>query len=124
MQKKKQIVYIEDDPDLVSLVSLLLTRKGYEVIGVTDSQLGIDAVRKNHTDLILLDLMMPEMGGWDILKQLVSDEQTQTIPVIIISARSQPVDKVLGLHVAGVKAYICKPFTPEDLLKKIEMVLP
>jgi two-component system response regulator VicR len=80
-------------------------------------------VRKNLPDVILLDLMMPDMDGWEVYQQLKADESTRDIPVIVITAKAQNIDKVLALHIAKVDDYIPKPFTPRDLLDSIEKIL-
>ena len=74
-------------------------------------------------DLVLLDLMMPDMDGWDVYHQIKSEEQTRDIPVIVITAKAQDIDKILGLRVAKVEDYISKPFSPQELVERIEQVL-
>jgi two-component system response regulator VicR len=116
-------VYIEDEQEMIDLVKLILSRKRFEVIGANGGREGLDAVRKNSPDVILLDLMMPDMDGWEVYQQLKADESTRNIPVIVITAKAQNIDKVLALHIAKVDDYIPKPFTPKDLLDSIEKVL-
>jgi two-component system response regulator VicR len=116
-------VYIEDEQEMIDLVKLILSRKRFEVIGANGGREGLDAVRKNSPDVILLDLMMPDMDGWEVYQQLKADESTRNIPVIVITAKAQNIDKVLALHIAKVDDYIPKPFTPKDLLDSIERVL-
>jgi two-component system response regulator VicR len=116
-------VYIEDEQEMIDLVKLILSRKRFEVIGANGGREGLDAVRKNSPEVILLDLMMPDMDGWEVYQQLKADESTRDIPVIVITAKAQNIDKVLALHIAKVDDYIPKPFTPKDLLDSIEKVL-
>jgi two-component system, OmpR family, response regulator VicR len=116
-------VYIEDEQEMIDLVKLILSRKRFEVIGANGGREGLDAVRKNSPDVILLDLMMPDMDGWEVYQQLKADESTRNIPVIVITAKAQNIDKVLALHIAKVDDYIPKPFTPKDLLDSIDKVL-
>jgi DNA-binding response OmpR family regulator len=116
-------VYIEDEQEMIDLVRLILSRKRFEVIGANGGREGLDAVRKNPPDVILLDLMMPDMDGWEVYQQLKADENTREIPVIVITAKAQNIDKVLALHIAKVDDYIPKPFTPKDLLDSLEKVL-
>ena len=118
-----RVVYIEDEQEMIDLVKLILSRKRFEVIGANGGREGLDAVRKNSPDVILLDLMMPDMDGWEVYQQLKADESTRDIPVIVITAKAQNIDKVLALHIAKVDDYIPKPFTPKDLLDSIEKVL-
>ena len=120
---ERKIVHIEDEPDMIDLVKLILSRKGYQVIGAEGGQEGLDAVREHKPDLVLLDLMMPDIEGWDVYQQLRAHEETQDIPVIVVTAKAQNIDKVLGLHIAKVDEYIPKPFSPQELLDAIEKVL-
>ena len=80
-------------------------------------------IRKEHPDLVLLDLMMPDMDGWEVYQQMKAEETTKNIPVIVVTARAQSIDKVLGLHIAKVDDYIAKPFSPQELLNSVDNVL-
>lgn len=122
-QTTRSIVYIEDDPEMIDLVSLILSRRGFNVKGALGGRQGLDIVRETMPDLVLLDLMMPDMDGWDVYQQLRSSEATAKIPVIIITAKSQPIDRVLGLSVAHADDYITKPFRPQGLLESIYKIL-
>ena len=118
----RRVVYIEDEPEMIDLVRLILKRKQYEVIGASGGREGLDAVRKTVPDVILLDLMMPDMDGWEVYQQLKADEATRSIPVIVITAKAQRIDKVLGLHIAKVDDYISKPFSPMELIESLQKV--
>jgi two-component system response regulator VicR len=120
---KKCIVYIEDDPEMLDLVELILNRHGFDVHGAHGGREGIDLVHQEHPDLILLDLMMPDLDGWDVYQHLKAEPDTKEVPVIVITAKTQSIDKVLGLHIAKVDDYISKPFRPQELLDSIEKVL-
>jgi DNA-binding response OmpR family regulator len=120
---KKCIVYIEDDPEMLDLVELILNSHGFDVHGAHGGREGIDLVHQEHPDLILLDLMMPDLDGWDVYQQLKAEPETKEVPVIVITAKTQSIDKVLGLHIAKVDDYISKPFRPQELLDSIEKVL-
>jgi DNA-binding response OmpR family regulator len=119
----KHIVYIEDEPEMIDLVRLILNRKGYEVKGALGGQEGLDLIRSTHPDLVLLDLMMPDMDGWEVYQQMKANEAMRDIPVIVITAKAQNIDKVLGVHIAKVEDYISKPFSPQQLIDSVEMVL-
>jgi DNA-binding response OmpR family regulator len=119
----KKIVYIEDDLEMTYLIKMILERKGYEIISTNDGMEGFEIIEKEKPDLVLLDLMMPNIDGWDIYHQLKSNEHTNQIPVIVISAKAQPIDKVLGMQIAKVNNYISKPFRPQELLESIESIL-
>jgi two-component system response regulator VicR len=119
----RSIVYIEDDPEMIDLVTLIVNKRGFQIKGAHGGRNGLDTVRKEKPALVLLDLMMPDMDGWDVYQQLKSGEDTRDIPVIIITAKAQSIDRVLGLHIAKVDDYISKPFRPQELLDSIEHVL-
>jgi DNA-binding response OmpR family regulator len=119
----RRVVYIEDEQEMIDLVRLILARKHYEVLGANGGGEGLDLVRRVKPDLILLDLMMPDMDGWEVYQQLKADETTRAIPVIIITAKAQTIDKVLGLQIAKVDDYISKPFSPKELMDSLDRVL-
>jgi DNA-binding response OmpR family regulator len=120
---QKHILCIEDEPEMIDLIRLILGRRGFEVSGATGGKAGLDAVRAEHPDLVLLDLMMPDMDGWEVYQQMKADESTRHIPVIVVTAKAQSIDKVLGLHIAKVDDYIAKPFSPQELLSSVEKTL-
>ena len=119
----KRVVCIEDDPEMIDLVRLILGRKGFEVIGANGGVEGLEAVRREKPDLVLLDLMMPDMDGWEVYQQIKADEALRHIPVVVVTAKAQSIDKVLGLHIAKVDDYITKPFGPQELLESIAKIL-
>jgi DNA-binding response OmpR family regulator len=123
MDEKRRVVYIEDEQEMIDLVRLILNRRGFEIIGANGGRDGLDIVRHVLPDLVLLDLMMPDMDGWDVYQQMKADEATQNIPVIVVTAKAQSIDKVLGLHIAKVDDYISKPFSPQELVDSVEKVL-
>lgn len=119
---RNRILCIEDDVDMLELFRVLLTRQGYVVQGVTKGQEGLDIIRKEKPDLVILDIMMPVMDGWQVYQQMKEDETTRNIPTIVVTAKSQLIDKVLGLEIAKVDAYIGKPFSPQELLDSISKI--
>jgi DNA-binding response OmpR family regulator len=80
-------------------------------------------VREEPPDLVLLDLMMPDLDGWEVYQQMKADERTRSIPVIVVTAKAQNIDRVLAMHIAKVDDYITKPFSPQELLLSVERVL-
>jgi len=120
---QRTVVCIEDEPAMIDLVKLILKNRGFEVQGALGGKEGLELIRDAQPDLVLLDLMMPDMNGWDVYQQMKADEAMQDIPVIVVTAKAQNIDKVLGLHIAKVQDYITKPFSPADLLKSIKRVL-
>lgn len=119
----KNILCIEDEPEMIELVRLILGRHGFNVQGANGGKEGLEKVKKNPPSLILLDLMMPDVDGWEVYQQIKADEKTSHIPVIVITAKAQNIDKVLGLHIAKVDDYISKPFSPQALLESVEKIL-
>ena len=84
---------------------------------------GLEALKREKPDLILLDLMMPDIDGWEVYRQMKADPNLAKIPVIVVTAKAQSIDKVLGLHIAKVEDYVTKPFGPQELLSSINKVL-
>jgi len=108
---------------MIELVELILGKRGFEVVGATDGHEGLEKINDIKPDLVLLDLMMPDMDGWDVYQRMKADEDLRDIPVIVVTAKAQSIDKLLGLHIAKVEDYITKPFGPSDLLESVERVL-
>jgi DNA-binding response OmpR family regulator len=119
----RKIVCVEDEAEMIDLISLILSRKGFEVIGADGGAKGLAAIRAEKPALVLLDLMMPEVDGWQVYQQLKADPATAEIPVIVVTAKAQNIDKVLGLHIAKVDDYISKPFSLQELVDRVEAVL-
>jgi two-component system response regulator VicR len=119
----KSILCIEDEPEMIDLMRLILGRRGFAVKGAAGGIEGLRIIRAERPDLVLLDLMMPDMDGWEVYQQMKADENTKNIPVIVVTAKAQSIDKVLGLHIAKVDDYLAKPFSPQDLLSSVERVL-
>ncbi len=119
----KHIVCIEDETEMIELIRLILGRRGFDVHGAAGGKEGLQMVRELLPDLVLLDLMMPEMDGWEVYQQMKADASTRDIPVIVVTARAQNIDKVLGLHIAKVDDYIAKPFGPQELIDSVEKIL-
>ena len=119
----RKVVCVEDEPEMIDLMRLILSRKGFEVIGANGGVQGLQVIRTEKPDLVLLDLMMPEMDGWQVYQQLKADPSTADIPVIVVTAKAQNIDKVLGLHIAKVDDYIPKPFSLQELVDRVEKVL-
>ncbi len=122
-EASKRVVCIEDEPEMIDLVRLILGRKGFDVIGANGGVEGLETVRRERPDLVLLDLMMPDIDGWEVYQQMKADPALRDIPVIVVTAKAQSIDKVLGLHIAKVDDYITKPFGPQELLESVEKIL-
>jgi len=122
-EENLRVVCIEDEPEMIDLVRLILGRRGFDVVGANGGVEGLEAVRRERPNLILLDLMMPDMDGWEVYQRIKADEGLRQIPVIVVTAKAQSIDKVLGLHIAKVDDYITKPFGPQELLESVEKIL-
>jgi two-component system alkaline phosphatase synthesis response regulator PhoP len=116
------IAIIEDESNIVELVKYNLDRDGYHTISANNGKKGLDLVRQELPDLVILDLMMPELDGISVCKQLRADPQTKNIPVIILTAKSEEADRVLGLEI-GADDYVTKPFSPRELVARVRAVL-
>lgn len=123
MSNKKRILCIEDEAEMIDLTRLVLEREGFEVLGAVGGSEGLDIIRREKPDLVLLDLMMPDIDGWEVYRQMKAEQESANIPVIVVTAKAQSIDKVLGLQVAKVDDYITKPFGPQELLNSINRIL-
>ena len=123
MDEKKLVVCIEDEPEMIDLVKLILRRADFDFVGAVGGREGLNAVRRLKPDLVLLDLMMPDVDGWEVYRQMKADDELREIPVIVITAKAQSIDRVLGLHIAKVDDYITKPFGPHELLESVNEIL-
>lgn len=120
---KKRVLCIEDEFEMIELIRMVLEREGIEVTGAMGGEQGLKAMKEVKPDLILLDLMMPGMDGWEVYKQMRADKELTDIPVIIVTAKAQSIDRVLGLQVAKVADYITKPFGPKELVASVQRIL-
>lgn len=120
---KIKILCIEDEPQMIDLFRLILETHGYEVVSAEGGQQGLTVMRLEKPDLILLDLMMPDMDGGDVYQHMKQEAALRDIPVIIVTAKAAPIDKVLWINVAKVDDYVTKPFGPNELVGSIERVL-
>jgi CheY-like chemotaxis protein len=118
----KKILVVDDEEDVVDVLRLVLGKKGYEVATATSGMEGLARAQSALPDLILLDIMMHQMDGWEVLKLLKLDERTGAIPVVILSARVEARDKIRGLQ-EGAVDYVTKPFSVREILEKIEAAL-
>lgn len=118
----KRILVVDDEVHLVDMVKIRLEAAGYSVICAHDGQEGLDKVKKEKPDLIVLDLMLPKMDGYKVCGLLKKDSRYAKIPIIMFSARAQDEDVALGREL-GADAYITKPFEPKVLMDKIKQLI-
>jgi CheY-like chemotaxis protein len=120
MTKIQRVMIIEDDPDMIALLSVVLRRGGYEPVPALGGLEGVRLLREGGADLILLDLMMDDLNGWKVLEIVKEDEHLRQIPVLIISARHHMEDpEQTAAHAGLFEGYLVKPFVVRDLLGMI-----
>ena len=117
----RKILVVDDERHIVRLVEVNLTRAGYDVVVAYDGIEALEVVGKETPDMIVLDVMMPRMDGFEVLKKLQADESTQNIPVIMLTAKAQDADIFKGWS-SGVSSYLTKPFNPRELLTFVERI--
>ena len=118
----KTVLVIEDEKDLADLISFNLENEGYRVVTAMDGTAGLESARNSLPDLILLDLMLPGITGIEICKILRRSEKTSKIPVIMLTAKSEEIDRVVGFEV-GADDYVVKPFSNRELMLRVKAVL-
>ncbi len=118
-----KIMIVDDEPDVVDLVKLVLKSEGYEVVTANSGKEALEKMVKEMPDLVLLDIMMPQMDGWEVYNHIKSNTTTKDIPVAMLTAKSQSIDKMIGLHVVQVDDYITKPFGRAELLERVKKIL-
>jgi DNA-binding response OmpR family regulator len=118
-----RVLCIDDEPGVVELMSLILRSKNIQVDGANSGAEGLAAMRQNPPDAVLLDIMMPEMDGWEVYKRMRADEKLKNIPVIIVTARNSSFEEVIARERAGVNDYITKPFVPDEVRDSLNRVL-
>lgn len=119
---KEKILIIEDEKDIVKMLDYNLKKEGFRVFSANNGEDGLDMARKGHPDLILLDLMLPEMDGLEVCRAVKNDTNSAHIPIVILTAKAQETDKIVGLEL-GADDYVTKPFSPRELIARIKAVL-
>ena len=117
-----KIILAEDEPQIARLTKFKLEREGYEVIWEKDGGAALESIKANNPDLVLLDVMMPVMDGYQVLKKMKENENTKNIPIIMLTAKGQEQDVVKGIEM-GSADYVVKPFRPAELVARIKKIL-
>ena len=117
-----RILIIEDDPDVAELIRYHLTKEGYETWISSKGIHGLEQAKTSRPDMILLDIMVPELNGWEVCRRLKQDTELRGIPVIIVTGRAEEGDKVLGFEM-GADDYVTKPFSPRELVARVRAVM-
>jgi DNA-binding response OmpR family regulator len=120
--RRKLVAVIEDEPDLCEMLTYALRREGFGVVAARDGVRGLDVVFETAPDLVLLDLMLPGLDGLEVCRRLKADPVTRGIPVIMVTAKAEESDVILGLGV-GSDDYITKPYSPRELIARAKAVL-
>jgi DNA-binding response OmpR family regulator len=118
----KKILVVDNEEDVIEVLRLVLGKHGYQVLAATSGMDGLTHAQSELPDLIMLDIMMQQMDGWEVLKLLKLDDRTAAIPVVMLSARVEPKDKVRGLQ-EGAVDYVTKPFAVREILEKVAAAL-
>ncbi len=119
---KEKILIVEDEKDIVKMLDYNLKKEGFKVLAVSDGEGGLALANRELPDLVILDLMLPGMDGLEVCKALKKESKTASIPIIMLTAKSQESDKVIGLEL-GADDYVVKPFSPRELIARIKAVL-
>ena len=123
MNTQARILSIEDDPEMSSLIQLIFERKGHRVIGARRGELGLELIKSLKPDVLLLDLMLPDIDGWDLYRQMKTDKELAKVPIIIVSARSEEQDAASGFRVIDNDRFIQKPFEVKELIDTVTHML-
>lgn len=114
----RRILAVDDEPHILKLVSFSLKARGFEVIEATDGLSAIEVAEREQPDLVLMDVMMPALDGYEACRRIKANPKTAHIPVVMLTAKTQVAEQKTGLD-AGALDYICKPFTPRDLVAQV-----
>jgi DNA-binding response OmpR family regulator len=120
--KRSKIVVIEDEPDIRDVLEYNLTREGFSVLVASDGEQGLQLVRREAPDLVLLDLLLPGLDGVEVCRRIKMDPASRDTPIIMVTAKGEESDVVLGLGV-GADDYVTKPFSPKELVARVRAVL-
>ena len=119
---RRKILVIDDEPDIVELVSYNLKKEGFDVASAADGEEALSMIRRGNFDFLILDLMLPGIQGMELCRILRNDPKTAHIPIIMLTAKGEEVDRILGLE-TGADDYMTKPFSPRELIARVKAVL-
>jgi len=118
----ERILVVDDEPDLLELVRLNLRQAGYEVVTAETGREALECLRRSQPELLVLDLMLPDLSGTEVCREVRSDPETSSLPIIMLTAKADEVDRVVGLEL-GADDYVTKPFSPRELVLRVRAVL-
>jgi two-component system phosphate regulon response regulator PhoB len=116
------VLVVDDEPDIARILGFHLKKEGYQVVTAADGRAAVEEAQRHRPDLVILDLMLPELSGMEVLKVLRGDEVTRKIPVILLTAKKDELDRVLGFEL-GADDYVTKPFSPREVVLRVRAVL-
>lgn len=122
MEKKKKILIIEDEPDMIAMLRTRLEAHNFDVLVANDGQEGFDMYMNHSPDLIILDIMLPKLNGYEVCRKIRRDRDDSSTPIMMLSAKNQDIDRIVG-RVIGAETYLTKPFCAEELMNNIEKLL-
>jgi len=122
MQRAKTILLVDDDHSMVRFVTLILENEGYRVLSARDGEEALQKVRETRPDLVLLDIIMPRKNGYQVCRAIKEDSVLGSLPVVFLSAKSQPSDRFWAKRVGG-DGFVAKPFDPADLVREVKVLL-
>jgi DNA-binding response OmpR family regulator len=120
MKNSLKVLIIEDDPNILELITLYIEKEGFHAIGAEDGDMGLTQYYDESPDFIILDIMLPEMDGWEVCKEIRRDNRN--IPIIMLTGKGESYDKIRGLEI-GADDYVVKPFDPNELMARVKAVL-
>ncbi|HLH30203.1 MAG TPA: response regulator transcription factor, partial [Terriglobia bacterium] len=118
----ERVLIVDDDPDIQRLVSYNLTQAGFQVTAASNGRSALDTVHEDPPDLIILDVMMPDIDGMEVCRTLRQEEASRRIPIIMLTARGEEIDRVVGFEI-GADDYVMKPFSPRELVLRVKSIL-
>jgi two-component system phosphate regulon response regulator PhoB len=121
-RRKPRVVIADDDPDIRRLVQITVSNAGCDVTVASDGEEALEMIRESLPDLVILDVLMPRMDGWEVAKELKSDPQTKGVPIMFLTSRGQEHDVLEGFN-SGAADYMVKPFSPRELQVRVRAVL-
>src|SRR5256885_15350156 len=117
----ERVLIVDDDPDIQRLVSYNLTQAGFEVVTAETGRQALESVQKRQPDLIILDLMLPDVDGMEVCRTLRQREDSRRIPIVMLTARGEEIDRVIGFEL-GADDYVMKPFSPRELVLRVKSI--
>ncbi len=118
----KRVLVIEDDPDLVELLRYNLEKEDFQVHSAVDGKSGLEMVRRGSSDLVILDLMLPQLSGIEVCKEIRKNSKLEALPIIMLTARGEETDRILGLEL-GADDYVTKPFSIREMVARVKALL-